>query len=56
MYLDIFKDAYKWLEDVMHHFADFIRAHYTNPFLWLGLVVLGIIVFFATYEALQKEK
>lgn len=56
MYLNIFKDAYKWLENLMHSFADFVRDHYTNPLLWLAFVGIGVAAFFITYEALQKEK
>ena len=35
--------------------GDYIENQ-SNPVLWVGLLVLGMGVFFLTYSALQKEK
>lgn len=37
-------------------FKDWIIEHQSNPLLWIGIVLLGMAVFFMTYNALQKEK
>lgn len=35
---------------------NWIIAHQSNPLLWVGLFLLGLVVFFVTYNALQREK
>lgn len=46
----------EWLEEVaVNPFKEWIIANYTNPFLWLGLVLLGLAVFGGTYNALHKD-
>lgn len=40
----------------MEEFKNFILQHRDNPLLWLGMFVLGIVVFKSVYRALQKEK
>lgn len=50
--LDILESIEKALKPV----RDFIEDNYSNPIMWLGLFVLGLLVFQATYSALQKEK
>ena len=44
------------LTEFMKPFKDFIYKDYTNPFMWLGLFVIGLAVFGIVYKALQKEK
>ena len=35
---------------------DFLREHGRNPILWIVFFGIGLILFFTTYNALQKEK
>lgn len=44
------------IEDVTNKFQDWIIENQSNPILWIGLLVVGLAVFFLTYNALQKEK
>ena len=44
------------IDKVLKHFRDFIEDNYSNPLMWLGLFILGLLIFQATYSALQKEK
>lgn len=44
------------LDKIMGQFKDFILANKSNPLLWLGLFVLGLVVFESLFKALQKEK
>ncbi len=52
----MFENIWKWLEDVMNTFKDFVLDHYENPLMWLGFFLLGILVFTLTYNALTKHK
>ncbi len=36
-------------------FRDWIFDNYTNPLLWVGLVVGGYIIFRAVYSTLNKD-
>lgn len=44
------------LEKALKPFREWIQDNYSNPIMWLGLFVLGLLVFQFTYSALQKEK
>lgn len=39
----------KWIQE-------FLRDHGRNPILWMAFFGIGLILFFTTYSALQKEK
>ena len=34
---------------------DFVLANSRNPFLWVGIILLGLLVFELTYKALNKD-
>lgn len=44
------------LEEFVQPFKDFIIKHHSNPVLWIALVLIGLIVFGFTYNALNKDK
>lgn len=44
------------IEEVSDKFQDWIIENQSNPILWVGLLVLGMSVFYMTYNALQREK
>jgi len=50
--LDIMETLENWFQPL----KDFIVENHGNPFLWVGLFILGLIIFSATYSALSKEK
>ena len=50
--LGIIDTLEKWVQP----FKDFIMKNHGNPLLWTGLVLLGLIVFGFTYNALNKNK
>lgn len=43
--IQISDDAKEWIID-----------HQNNPLLWIGLFLIGLLVFFAIFNALNKEK
>lgn len=44
------------LEEFVKPFKDFIIKYHSNPVLWVSLVLIGLIVFGLTYNALHKDK
>lgn len=47
---------WKALQDGSDNARNWIIEHQSEPALWIGLFFLGLLVFFVTYNALQKEK
>ncbi len=54
--LSLFQEFTRSVEDTFEGPIDFIRDHHQNPLLWLVFFFLGIAIFHATYNALEKEK
>ena len=48
MILSIIDQLNEWMEPV--------DANHNNPILWIGFLVIGIAVFFLTYNALNKHQ
>ena len=46
----------EWIENVANSFKDFIVDHSDNAILWICLFFGGILVFWFTYNALNKNK
>ncbi len=51
MILSIIDTINEWIEP----FRSWIMANHDNPFLWAGLVVLGLIIFTFTYNSLHRD-
>ena len=51
MILNIIDTINEWIEP----FRSWIMNNHDNPFLWAGLVILGLLVFTFTYNALHKD-
>lgn len=51
MVLGILESLEKFGENVQNFLIDSGR----NPVIWIGLFVLGLVVFFVTYNALHKD-
>lgn len=46
----------EWLnETIAEPFKNWIVANHDNPFLWLGLFLIGLAIFALTYNALHKD-
>lgn len=46
----------EFIINIPENFKSFIIDNNTNPLLWIGLFFIGILVFFLTYNALNKNK
>lgn len=55
-YLSFIDTVVTKIEEFLQVPIDFFTTHYRNPFLWLLFFFLGLVIFNATYRALQKEK
>lgn len=44
------------LNELTEIFRTWIIANSSNPILWIGLFVAGLLVFFLTYGALNKNR
>lgn len=44
------------LKDFSMEFREWIISNQRNPLFWLGLFLLGLLIFSLVYNALQKEK
>lgn len=55
MNLNIFTDFADWFYEVTQPVKDFVLANSRNPFLWVGIILLGLLVFELTYKALNKD-
>lgn len=56
MYLSIFTNINNWFNDATKGIKQFILDNTRNPFLWVGIIILGLLVFELTYKALNKNK
>ena len=43
------------LNEIAEPFKDFIMNNHNNPLLWLGLFLIGLVIFWLTYSALNKD-
>lgn len=44
------------LNELTEGFRTWIISNSSNPVLWIGIFVVGILVFFLTYESLNKNR
>lgn len=49
-------NLFETLEQLSEKFKGWIIENGANPLLWSGLFLLGLVVFWFTYNALQKNK
>jgi hypothetical protein len=53
--LNVWTNINNWFNDSTKGIRQFFLDNTRNPFLWVGLILLGLIVFELTYRALHKE-
>ena len=52
MILSVVDKLNEWAES----FRNFIQSYYSNPLLWIGLFLAGIVLFYITYGALHRDR
>ena len=45
----------EWFSNVGEGIKDFFITYGSNPFLWLGIVILGLVIFELTHQALKTK-
>lgn len=45
----------KWFSEVTKPIKDFVLENTRNPFLWVGIIVIGLLVFELVYKSLNKK-
>jgi len=56
MGLSFFESIVKFLENIIESPIEFFHTHYQNPIMWLAFLFVGLAVFNATYNALEKDR
>lgn len=56
MILTVFESIGEWFQKVGDHVKDFFLEYGGNPFLWVGIILVGILIFELTYQALNRNK
>lgn len=52
---DIFEPIVTWFNEFFEPVKEFFVNNSRNPFLWVGIIVLGLLVFEIVYKALNKD-
>lgn len=52
MILNIIDKLNEWIKP----FKDFVDANHNNPVMWIVFFLIGVAVFFMTYNALHKDR
>jgi len=55
MFLSVWTNISDWFVDFFDKAKDFLLDNSRNPILWVGLVILGLLIFEFTYKALHKD-
>lgn len=53
--VEFFDKIIKWLEDAFKPVSDFFYTYRNSPFLWIGLLLVGLLITKLTYDALNKN-
>lgn len=49
-------NVYESLMEISEDVKEWIINHQNNPLLWIGLFLLGLLLFFCVFNAFNKEK
>ncbi len=52
MFLSIIDSLNEWAVPI----KAWLDAHHNNPMMWLAFFIIGLAVFFMTYNALHKDR
>lgn len=52
---EIIDDIVNWLGEAFKPLFDFFYTYRSNPLLWIGILVIGLLIFKVTYDILDKN-
>lgn len=55
MTLNIWTDIKLWFIEFFNDIKDFFVEHSRNPFLWIAIILIGLIIFEFVYRTLNKD-
>ena len=55
MLLSIWTEIGDFFVELGEDIKDFFLEHSRNPFLWIAIIVVGMIIFELVYKALHKD-
>ena len=55
MFLSIWTDIENWFGEITRDIKDFFVEHSRNPFLWIIIILIGLLIFESVYRALHKD-
>ena len=55
MLLSIWTEIGDFFVELGNDIKDFFLEHSRNPFLWIAIIVVGMIIFELVYKALHKD-
>ena len=53
--MTIFERVGEWFSGIGESIQQFFITHGGNPFLWVGIILLGLVVFELTHRALKTR-
>ena len=55
MYLAIWNDIWNKLNDLGELVKNFFIGNERNPILWVGIIIIGLVIFEVVYKKLHKD-
>lgn len=52
---EFFENIINWFGDIFKPVSDFFYTYRNSPFLWIGLLLIGLLISKLTYDALNKN-
>ncbi len=55
MFLSIWNDIGNFFVELANDIRDFFVENSRNPFLWVGIIIVGLLIFETVYKALHRD-
>lgn len=52
---EFFDSVINWFGNVFKPISDFFYTYRNSPFLWIGILLIGLLIAKLTYDALNKN-
>lgn len=55
MWTNLWNNINNWFNDITKSFKDFFIENSRNPFLWVGIILIGLLIFEWVYKSLHRD-
>ena len=55
MWVNLWKSVNSWFVEFTKNIKDFFVENSRNPFLWVGIILIGLLIFETVYKALHRD-